>query len=125
MSLEEALSKLQTDDEASAVDVAMALLDEKRAIMTGNIKNVGVMNALSMYVAHYGNPEPDNKSYSPKSALVMQTLYNMSLKHSIADRGWRAEQIVKIFTGLQLFLGMGNGQPQEQQGGSRLLGRRR
>lgn len=121
MSLEESLSKLMQDDEPTAVDVAMALLDPKKAIMTTDIKNPGVMNALGIYIAHYGNPDANNKSYSPKSALVMKALYDLNILHNISHKRRRAEEIVKIFTGLQLFLGMGQGQ---EQGGSGLMGKK-
>lgn len=123
MSLEETLSKMMQGDDPTAVDVAMALLDDQKTAMTSNIPNVRVMNALKIYEAHYNDPE--NKAYSPKSALVMRTLYDAILLHNISKKGWRAEQIVKMFNGLQIFLGMGTNPQQEQQRGSGLMGRRR
>lgn len=123
MSLDESLSKLISSDEASPVDVAMMLLNKDHAVMTTNLKNPAVMTALKVYVTHYGDPSPENKSYSPKSAAVMEALYKFNLLHNISHKGWRAEQIVKIFTGLQLFFGMGTPQQQQEKGG--LLGRKK
>lgn len=121
MSLEESLSKLISEDDASPVDIAMALLDPKKAIMTTDIKNVGVMTALGVYVAHYGNPDANNGSYSPKSALVMKTIYDLNVLHNVGAKRARANEIVKIFTGLQIFLGLTQ-QQDMQQGKSGLLG---
>lgn len=124
MSLEEALSKLQQDDSPTSVDVAMALLDKEKVELTANVKNTSMLNSMDLYISYFGDCSPENKAYSPKCALVMQTLRTAIIKHSLIKGGYRAGQIVQLFTGLQAYLSMGT-QPVEETKGGGLLGRKR
>lgn len=107
MSLGDALEKLISKDEPTAVDVAMKLLDPTDVIMHTEIRDPRTMNQLKLMIEYC------TQKGELEEANLWKQAYDARALHMVSYQRKREGVIAKMFASLQAyFMGQPNGQNQ-------------
>lgn len=117
MSLGDSLAKLIGQQQPTAVDVAMKLLDPTDVVMHTEINNPRVLNQVAVMIAYCHQKECPNDLEGKEVGYEEQfwrTIYNSALLHMVSYKRKREGVMERMFASLQTWL-MGNGQQQTGQ----------